>query len=130
MNTNETTTESVEETELAENAENTEKLRDTAMVSEISIFNLSVKNLQFNCDQCNKTKFSEKGLTQHMWMKQYPSKDFRHNLFDCCSQVYKKQYLKDKKNYEEGNMKCNIENVPKGHIIHSNQINIWNVNSK
>ena len=27
-------------------------------------------------------------------------------------------------------MKCNMENVPKGHIIHSNQINIWNVNSK
>ena len=23
-----------------------------------------------------------------------------------------------------------MENVPKGHIIHSNQINIWNVNSK
>ena len=37
-------------------------------------------------------------------------------------------------NYEEGGMwkkvKCNMENVPKGHIIHSNQINIWNVNSK
>ena len=27
-------------------------------------------------------------------------------------------------------MKCNIEKVPKGHIIHSNQINTWNVNRK
>ena len=38
INSNETTTESVEETEPAENAENTEKLRNTIMVSEISIF--------------------------------------------------------------------------------------------
>ena len=90
MNTNETTTESVEETEPAENAENTEKLENTIMVSEISIFTLSVENLQFNCDQCNKRIFSEKGLTQHMWMKQYPSRDFRHNNFDYSSQVYKK----------------------------------------
>ena len=35
-----------------------------------------------------------------------------------------------RKMYEEGNIKCNMENVPRGHIIHSNQINIWNVNSK
>ena len=27
-------------------------------------------------------------------------------------------------------MKCNIENISKGHIIHNNQIHIWNVNSK
>ena len=60
-------------------------------MSEISIFTLFVKNLQFNFDQFNKTKLSEKGLTQHMWMKQYPSKDFRHYLFDYCSQVYKKE---------------------------------------
>ena len=26
-------------------------------------------------------------------------------------------------------MKCNTENAPNGHIIHSNQINTWNVNS-
>ena len=65
-----------------------------------------------------------------MWKKQFPSKDFRHYHFDYDSQVYKKKCRKDKKNCEEGNMKCNIENVPKGHIIHSNQINIWNINSK
>ena len=61
------------------------------MVSEISIFTLSMENLQFNCGQCNKTKLSEKGLTQHMWMMQYPRKDFRHYLFDYCSQVYNKK---------------------------------------
>ena len=65
-----------------------------------------------------------------MWMKQYPSKDFRHYHFDYCSQVYKKKYLKVKKKCEDDNMKCNIENVPKEVIIHSDQINIWNVNSK
>ena len=27
-------------------------------------------------------------------------------------------------------MKCNMENVPKGHIIHSNEINTLNVNRK
>ena len=27
----------------------------------------------FNGDQCNGTNSSEKGWTQHMWMKQYPS---------------------------------------------------------
>ena len=43
------------------------------MVSEIFIFTLAVKNLQFNCDHCNRTNSSEKGLTQHMWMKQKPS---------------------------------------------------------
>ena len=36
----------------------------------------------------------------------------------------------DKKMCEEGYMKCNIENVPKGHIIHSNHINTWNVYRK
>ena len=90
MNTNETATESVEETDPAENAENTEKLGNIIMVSEISIFTLVVENLQFTFDQCNKTKFSEKELTQHMWMKPYPSKDFRQDHFDYCSQVYKK----------------------------------------
>ena len=129
VNINETTTESVEETEPAENAENTEKLGNTIMVSEISIFTLAVENLQFNCDQCNKTNSSEKGLTQHMWMKKYPSNYFRHYHFDYCSQDYKK-YLNDKKKCEEGNMTCIMENVPKGHIIHSNQINTWNVNFK
>ncbi len=64
MNINETTTESVGETEPAENAENTEKIESTIMVSEISIFTLAVENLQFNCDQCNKTNSSEKGLTR------------------------------------------------------------------
>ena len=43
------------------------------MVSEISIFTLAVKNLQFECDQCNRLNSSEKGSTQQMWMKQYPS---------------------------------------------------------
>ena len=33
-----------------------------------------------------------------------------------------KKYLKDKKKCEEGNWKCNMENVPK--------INIWNLNTK
>ena len=75
MNINETTTELVDETEPAENAENTEKLGNTIMVSEISIFTLAVEDLQFNCDQCNRPKSSEKGLTQHIWMKQYPSKE-------------------------------------------------------
>ena len=90
VDVNETTAESVENTEPAEYAENTEKLGNTIMISEISIFTLAVKNLQFNCDHCNRTNSSEKGLTQHMWMKQYPSKDFRHYHFDYCSQVYKK----------------------------------------
>ena len=40
------------------------------------------------------------------------------------------KYLKDKKKCEEGNIKCNMENLPIGHIIHSNQISIWNVNIK
>ena len=77
-----------EETEPAENTENTEKLGNTIM--EISIFTLAVDNLQFNCDQCNNTNSSGKGLTQYMWMKQYSSKDFRHYHFDYCSQVYTK----------------------------------------
>ena len=71
-----------------ENAENTEKLGSTMMVSDISIFTLAVENLQFICDQCKRTNSSEKGLTQHIWMKQYPSKDFRHYNFEYCSQVY------------------------------------------
>ena len=90
VNINETTTESVDETEPAENAENTEKLGNTIMVSEISIFTLAAENLQFNCDHCNKTNSSKKVWTQHMWTKQYPSKDFRHYHFDYCSQDYKK----------------------------------------
>jgi hypothetical protein len=73
------------------------KFGNTTMVSEISIFTLAVENLQFNCDQFNRTNSSEKGLIQHMWMKQYPSKDFRNYHFDYCSQVYEKKYLKDKK---------------------------------
>ena len=105
VNINETATESVEETEPAENADNTEKFGNTIIFSEIYIFILAVENLQFNCDQYNKTNSSEKGLTQHMWMK-------------------------DKKQCEAGNIKCNMEHVPMGHNIHSNQINIWNVNWK
>ena len=88
---NETISGSLEETEPAENAENTEKLWNTIIVSDISIFTLAAENLQFNCDQCNKTNSSEKGLTQHMWKKQYHSEDFRHYHFDYCSQVYKKK---------------------------------------
>ena len=83
--------ESVEEPESAENAENTEKLGNINMISEISIFTLAVETLQFNCDQCNITNSSENGLTQHMWMKQYPCMDFRYYHFDYCSQVYKKK---------------------------------------
>ena len=45
---------------------------------------------KFNGDQCNGTNSSEKGWKQHMWMKQYPSVDFRHDNFYHCSQVYKK----------------------------------------
>ena len=84
------TTESVEKTEPAENAENTEKLWNTIIVFEISIFTLTVENLQLSCEQCNRTNSSKKGLTQHMWIKQYPSEDFRHDHFDFCSRVYKK----------------------------------------
>ena len=80
VNTNET--ESEEETEPADNSENTEKLGNTIMVSEISIFTLFVKNLQLNFDQCKETKFSEK--------------DFRHYLFDYCSQVHKKNEGQEK----------------------------------
>ena len=77
-----------EETEPAENTENTEKLGNT--IIEISNFTLAVENLQFNCDQCNRTNSSEKGLQQHMWLKQNSSEDFRHYHFDRCSQAYKK----------------------------------------
>ena len=66
VNINETTTKSVEETEPAENAENTEKFENTTMVSDIFIFTLAVENLQYNCNQCNRTNSSEKGFTQHM----------------------------------------------------------------
>ena len=90
VNINETTTESVEETVPAEYAENTEKLGNTIIVSEIFIFILAVENLQFNCDQCNRTNSSKKGATQHRWMKQHFSKDFRHYNLDYCSQVYRK----------------------------------------
>ena len=81
VNINETKTESVEENEPDENAENTEKFGKRMMVSDISIFTLAVENLQFNCVQCNRTNSSEKGLIQHMWMKQYPSKDFSYYHF-------------------------------------------------
>ena len=91
---------------------------------------MAVENLQFNWYQCNKTNSSDRGLTQYMWMKQNPSKKFRHYNFDNCSQDCKKKYLKGKKKCEEGNIKCNRENVPKGHFIHSTQINNWNVNRK
>ena len=59
-------------------------------LSEISIFTVAVENLQFICDQCKKTNSSDKGLTQHMWMKQHPSNEFRHYHIDYCSQDYKK----------------------------------------
>ena len=90
VNINKTTTESEKGTEPAENTENTEKLGNTIMVTEISIFTLAVENLQFNCDQCDRTSSFEKRLTQHMLMKQKPSENCRHYHFDHCSQVYKK----------------------------------------
>ena len=76
-----------EETEPAENTEYTEKLGNTIMVSEISILTLTVENLQFNCDHCNRTNSSEKRLRQHMWMKKNSSKDFRHYHIDRCSLI-------------------------------------------
>ena len=76
-----------EEIERAQNLENAQKLRNT--IIEISIFTLAVDNLQFNCDQCNRTNSSEKGLQQHMWMKQNSSEDFRHYHFDHYIQVKK-----------------------------------------
>ena len=103
---------------------------NTIMVSEISIFTKAVENLQFNCDHCNRKNSSQKGLTQHMWLKQCPSNDLRHYHFDYCSQVYKERPEGQEKTCKEGQMKCNMENVPNGHILHSNQIDIWNVNSK
>ena len=90
VNINESSTESVEEPEPAEKAENTEKLGNTIMALEIYNFTLAGDNLQFNCDQCKRTNSSEKGLTQHMWIKQHPSKDFRNYHFKYCSQVYEK----------------------------------------
>ena len=74
----------------------TTRFTSTIIVSYI-FFTLTVDNLQLNCEQCNRTNPSEKGLTQHMWMKQFPG---------------------------------NMENVPKGHFIHSILNNIWTVNSK
>ena len=71
-----------EEAVNTENTENTEKLGNTILVSPISIF--TVKNPQFNCDQCNRTNSSEKGLAQHMWMKKNSSEDFRHFHVDHC----------------------------------------------
>ena len=68
VNINETTNESVEETEPDENAGNNRKSENTTMVCEISIFSLAVESLLFNCDQCNKTNSSEKGLTKHIWI--------------------------------------------------------------
>ena len=91
VNINETTTESVKEAEPAENAQNTEKLGNTIMVSDIYIFMLTVENHQFTWDQCNRTNSPKNWLTQHMWMKQYTSKNFWHYHFDYCSQVYKKK---------------------------------------
>ena len=55
-----------EKTEPAENTENTEKLGNTIIVSEIFIATFAVDNLQFNCDQCNRTNSSEKGLQHYM----------------------------------------------------------------
>ena len=98
VNINKITTESVEDTKPDKN---TEKLGNTNMFSEISIFTLTVENHQFHCDQCNRTNSSKKGLTQHIWMKQYPSKNFIHYSFDNCSKVYKKKYLKDKKSVKK-----------------------------
>ena len=54
----------------------------------IFLFSLAVENLQFSCDQYNRTNSSENGLSQRVWLKQNPSKDFRQYLFDYCSQVY------------------------------------------
>ena len=62
VNINETTPESVEETEPAENAKNTEKLENKIMVSDISIFTVAVENLQFNCYQCNSKIINEYNL--------------------------------------------------------------------
>ena len=114
MNINETITDLVDETEPAEYAENTEKLGNTIMVSEMSIFTLAVENLQFNWDQCNRTNSSEKGWTHHMWMKQNPCEDFRRYHFIIVLGFIKKK-LMSKKKCKEGNSKCNMENVPEGH---------------
>ena len=61
-----------------------------------------------------------------MWMKHYPSKDFSTTIMIIAVRFIKKRYLKDRKKFEESNM----ENVPRGYIIHSTQIDIWNVKSK
>ena len=68
---------------------------------EISIFTLDVENLQFNCDQCNRTNSSEKGLQQHMWLKQNFSEDFSHYHFDCCSQFYKRNIWRTRKSVKK-----------------------------
>ena len=57
-----------------------------------------------------------------MWMKQYPGKDFRQYHFES---GLEKKLPEGQESCEEGNMKCNMENVLKGHIIYSNQIDIW-----
>ena len=78
VNINETTTESVEETEPAENAENTEKFGNTIMflILLISIWLLRICSLVV-ISATAKTLL-KRGLARHIWMKQYPSKDFRH----------------------------------------------------
>ena len=101
VNINKTTTESVEKNEPAENNENTEKLGNTIIVSEISIFMLTVHNLQLNCEQRDRTNSSEKGLTQHMWMKHFPSKDFRHYHLNYCSQVFEKHTGRTRKSLKK-----------------------------
>ena len=96
----------------------------------IFLFSLAVENLQFNCDQYNRTNSSENGLSQHVWLKQNPSKDFSITILISAVRFIKRIPEGQEKKCEEGNIKCNIENVPKGQSIHSNQINIWNVNSE
>ena len=58
-----------------------------------------------------------------MWMTQYPNMDFSHYHFDYCSKVHIKIH-KGQEKCEKGYMNQNMENVLKGHIIQSNQINI------
>ena len=83
------------------------------MVFEISIFPLTVDNLPFNCDQCYKTNSSKKGLTQHMWIKQYPTTDHtkRHmkiytikNPYHCFLCATKSIYRSHMKSHARENM--------------------------
>ena len=96
------------------------------LVFEISIFTLAVQNLQFNCDQCYKTNSSKRG---------------GHKIYGLNNILVRPSYItiwiiavrfikKNTQRKEEGNMKSKMENVPKGHLIQSNHINIWNVYSK